>query len=80
MSQSVKATPGALTYVEWSFAKNLGLGQAKIDSGAGPVELTTENVAKAIESAEIEGEGHDLRVRLESIYGNEQPGVYYRSC
>ncbi|MER7015060.1 phosphate ABC transporter substrate-binding protein PstS [Saccharopolyspora sp. NPDC000359] len=76
VSQSVKATPGAITYVEWSFAKNLQLGQAKIDSGAGPVELTTENVGKAIDGAQIQGEGHDLRVDLESIYGNKQPGVY----
>ncbi|MCA1186459.1 MULTISPECIES: phosphate ABC transporter substrate-binding protein PstS [unclassified Saccharopolyspora] len=76
VAQSVKATPGAITYVEWSFPKNLGLGIAKIDGGAGPVDLTTENVGKAIDGAKVEGEGHDLRVDLDSIYGNKQPGVY----
>lgn len=76
VAQSVKGTPGGLTYVEWSFPKNLGLGIAKVDSGAGPVELNTANVGKAIEDAKIEGQGHDLRVDLDSIYGNKAPGVY----
>ncbi len=76
VAQSVKATEGSVTYVEWSFPKNLGLGIAKIDSGAGPVELTTANVGKAIEDAEIKGEGNDLRVNLDSIYGNKAAGVY----
>nr|WP_228046531.1 phosphate ABC transporter substrate-binding protein PstS [Saccharopolyspora sp. HNM0983] len=76
VAQSVQGTPGGFTYAEWSFPKNLGLGIAKVDSGSGPVELSTENVGKAIESAEIGGEGHDLRVDLDSIYGNDAPGVY----
>lgn len=76
VAQSVKNTPGGFTYAEWSFPKNLGLGIAKVDSGAGPVELNTETVGKAVESAEIGGEGHDLRVDLDSIYGNHAPGVY----
>ncbi|RRO13162.1 phosphate ABC transporter substrate-binding protein PstS [Saccharopolyspora rhizosphaerae] len=76
VAQSVKATEGAFTYVEWSFPKNLGLGVAKIDSGSGPVELSTANVGRGIEAAEIEGEGHDLKVDLKSIYGNKSPGVY----
>ncbi|MGP4016830.1 phosphate ABC transporter substrate-binding protein PstS [Saccharopolyspora sp. 5N708] len=76
VAQSVKATEGGFTYVEWSFAKNLGLGIAKIDSGAGPVELSTANIGKAIDGAQIEGQGNDLRVNLDSIYGNKAPGVY----
>ncbi|GAB2655712.1 phosphate ABC transporter substrate-binding protein PstS [Saccharopolyspora gloriosae] len=76
VSQAVQATPGGISYIEWSFPKNLGLGIAKIDSGAGPVELTTANVGKAINEAKIEGEGNDLRVDLDSIYGNKAPGVY----
>ncbi|CAM06258.1 phosphate ABC transporter substrate-binding protein (PhoT family) [Saccharopolyspora erythraea NRRL 2338] len=76
VAQSVKATPGGITYVEWSFPKNLGLGIAKIDSGAGPVELNTANVGKAIEGAKIEGQGNDLKVDLDSIYGNKAAGVY----
>jgi len=76
VAQAVKATPGGLSYIEWSFPKNLGLGIAKIDSGAGPVDLNTANVGKAIDGAKIEGKGNDLRVDLDSIYGNKQPGVY----
>lgn len=76
VAQSVEATPGGITYVEWSFPRNLGLGIAKLDSGSGPVELTPDTVGKAIEQAKITGQGHDLRVDLESIYGNKAPGVY----
>ncbi|GAA2336042.1 phosphate ABC transporter substrate-binding protein PstS [Saccharopolyspora halophila] len=76
VAQSVEATEGGITYVEWSFARNLGLGVAKLDSGSGPVELNTKTVGKAIDEAQISGEGHDLRVNLESIYGNQDAGVY----
>ncbi|MHA6806063.1 phosphate ABC transporter substrate-binding protein PstS [Salinifilum ghardaiensis] len=76
VTQAVKSTKGALTYSEWSYPKNLGLDIAKIDSGAGPVELTPETVGKAIDEAELEGQGKDLRVNLESLYGNSDPGVY----
>lgn len=76
VAQGVKGTEGGISYVEWSFPRNLGLGIAKIDSGAGPVELNTENVGKAIEEAKIKGEGNDLKVDLDSIYGNKAAGVY----
>ncbi|GAB3287931.1 phosphate ABC transporter substrate-binding protein PstS [Parasphingorhabdus pacifica] len=76
VAQSVQATEGGLTYAEWSFPKNLGLGIAKIDSGSGPVELNTDTVGKAIEGAKLEGEGNDMRVDLKSIYGNDSEGVY----
>ncbi|MBK0866108.1 MULTISPECIES: phosphate ABC transporter substrate-binding protein PstS [unclassified Saccharopolyspora] len=76
VAQSVQSTPGGISYIEWSFPKNLGLGIAKIDSGSGPVDLNTGTVGKAIEEAKIEGQGNDLRVDLESIYGNKDAGVY----
>ncbi len=76
VSQAVKATEGSITYAEWSYPKNLGLDIAKLDSGSGPVELNSETVGNAIEGAEIEGKGNDLRVNLDSVYGNKSPGVY----
>ncbi|WP_433870493.1 phosphate ABC transporter substrate-binding protein PstS [Saccharopolyspora sp. CA-218241] len=76
VAQSVQSTEGGITYAEWSFPKNLGLSIAKIDSGAGPVELNSQTVGAAIEGAEIQGQGNDLVVNLDSIYGNAAPGVY----
>ena len=42
---------------------------AKIDSGAGAVELTAETAGKAIDGAKFKGEGNDLILDLDSIYG-----------
>lgn len=76
VTQAVKQTPGGFAYAEWSNPKNAGLGIAKIDSGAGPVELNAQSVGKAIEEAKIKGQGNDLKVDLDSIYGNKSAGVY----
>lgn len=76
VAQAVETTEGALTYAEWSYPKNLGLDIAKIDSGSGPVELNSDTVGRAIDAAELEGEGRDLQVNLDSLYNNSEPGVY----
>ncbi|SFT61753.1 phosphate transport system substrate-binding protein [Actinopolyspora lacussalsi subsp. righensis] len=76
VTSSVEQTEGGITYAAWAFPKNAGLGIAAIDSGNGPVELTSRSAGKAIDGAEIAGTGHDLRLNLESIYGNDSPGVY----
>ena len=76
VAQSIKATPGSITYVEWSFPRNLGMSIAKIDSGAGPVELTPEAVGKAVNDAQMKGQGNDLQVNLDSIFGTKAPGAY----
>lgn len=76
VTSSVEQTQGGITYAAWAFPKNAGLGIAKIDSGNGPVPLNSTTVGKAIDGAEIKGQGNDLRLNLESIYGNESPGVY----
>ena len=61
-----KSTPGAITYVEQSFAENAGLNVAKIATGAGePVELTADNVAKAVAGAKVTGTGNDLTLALD---------------
>ena len=61
----VKGADGGIGYMEFSFAKNAGLKVAKIDNGGGAVELTTDNVSKAVEAAQIAGTGNDLALKLD---------------
>lgn len=74
VADGVKTTPGSITYVEWSYARDNGLGVAQIDNGAGPVELTGETVATAVASAKSVGEGNDLRLELD--YATKAEGAY----
>jgi phosphate transport system substrate-binding protein len=74
VADGVKQTPGSVTYVEWSYAKDNKLGVAKIDNGAGPVELTGQSAGEAVSVAKIVGEGNDLRLKLD--YATKTPGVY----
>lgn len=72
----VGATEGAITYVEAGFAKEAGLDVARIDFGAGPVELNTESVGKALDAVEFAGGSHDLVVDGEKLYAQREPGAY----
>ena len=74
VADAVKTTPDSLTYVEWSYARDNKLGVAKVDNGAGAVELTGESVGKAIASAKPAGTGNDLRLELD--YATKTPGAY----
>jgi phosphate transport system substrate-binding protein len=74
VADGVKTTPNSITYVEWSYAKDNNLGVAKVDNGAGPVELTGASVGKAIASAKSAGTGNDLRLELD--YATQTPGAY----
>jgi phosphate transport system substrate-binding protein len=74
VAQGIKSTVGGIGYVEWSNAKDSGLGVARIDNGAGPVELTAESAGKAVEAAQPAGQGNDLRLKLD--YATKTPGVY----
>jgi phosphate transport system substrate-binding protein len=74
VQEAVKAEEGSIGYMEWSFARDAQLGIAKIDSGSGPVELTGETAGKALEAAKNDGEGNDLRLKLD--YGTKEAGVY----
>ncbi|HEU5474133.1 MAG TPA: phosphate ABC transporter substrate-binding protein PstS [Actinophytocola sp.] len=75
---AVKSTKGAITYNEWSFAKQQQLQIAKIVNGGGgeAVELSTESAGKSIADAKIKGTGNDLVLDLDSIYGTAAPGAY----
>ncbi|MDT0213080.1 phosphate ABC transporter substrate-binding protein PstS [Rothia sp. ARF10] len=74
VAEGVKSTDGGITYVEWSYAKDNDLGVASIDNGAGPVELTSESVGKAIATAEQTGTGNDLALKLD--YATKEAGAY----
>jgi phosphate transport system substrate-binding protein len=74
--QAVQATPGSIGYVEKGFAEQAQLPFAQIDNGSGAVELTDESAKKAIDAAEFAGEGNDLALNLDSIYGTKEAGAY----
>lgn len=75
VSAAVAQAEGAITYVEWSYAKSRGLGVAKIDTGASePVALTAETAAKTVETAKSVGQGNDLELQID--YGTTEDGAY----
>ncbi|MGH3768778.1 MAG: phosphate ABC transporter substrate-binding protein PstS [Pseudonocardiaceae bacterium] len=76
VAQATNSTDGAITYVELSFAQDNKLSIAKIDTGSGPVELNGQSVGKAIDAAKIKGEGNNLVLDLNSIYGSTEAGAY----
>lgn len=75
---AVAATEGAITYVEASFADNAKLGKARIDSGAGAVELTNESAGKAIAGAKLKTteSPNDMVIDLDALYSSKTPGAY----
>jgi phosphate transport system substrate-binding protein len=74
IAQGIGQTKNSISYVEWSYAKNSKLDMARIDNGNGPVELTAENVAKAVSGAKVVGEGNDLQLKLK--YSDTDAGAY----
>jgi phosphate transport system substrate-binding protein len=74
VAEAVKATAGSIGYMEWSYATDNKLGIAQIDTGAGPVELTSANVGKAVEAATVTGTGNDLSLKLD--YATKVAGAY----
>ena len=75
VTQAVKSTEGAVTYIEQSYAENAGLGIAKLSTGAAtPVALTEGSAAKAVEAATIAGTGNDLKLKLD--YATKAEGAY----
>ncbi len=74
--QAVQATPGSIGYVEKGFADQAGLPAAVIDNGSGPVELSNESAGVAIDAATFAGEGNNLILDLEALYGTSEPGAY----
>ena len=74
VAEGVKTTPGGISYVEWSYAKDNKLSIAQIDNGSGAVELNADSVGKAVAGATRDGQGNDLRLKLD--YATKQAGAY----
>jgi phosphate transport system substrate-binding protein len=75
VSQAVKTTEGAISYVELSYAENSSLQKAKVANGSGEyVELTPESAGKTVEAAEITGTGNDLTLSID--YATSAAGAY----
>ncbi|HKS46256.1 MAG TPA: phosphate ABC transporter substrate-binding protein PstS [Amycolatopsis sp.] len=76
VASAVRAADGAIGYMESSYVTN-GLTAAKLDSGSGAVELTPQNVAKALDAASFKAPGtNDLAMDLDKIYASNTPGAY----
>jgi phosphate ABC transporter phosphate-binding protein len=74
--QAVRATPGAIGYVEKGFADQAALSYALIDTGNGVVPLTDDTANKAIQAAGFVADGNDLVLDLNPMYAAQQPGTY----
>ena len=74
VAEAVKATSGSLGYMEWSYATDNKLGIAQIDTGSGPVQLTSASVGKALEASSVTGTGNDLSLKLD--YATKAAGAY----
>ncbi|MEO9327913.1 phosphate ABC transporter substrate-binding protein PstS [Gordonia aurantiaca] len=77
VGDTVKKTPGSITYVEWGFATENGLGVADIDFGAGPVALDAASAGKALDALEFENpDSKDLVVDTDALFASKTPGAY----
>lgn len=74
VAAAVKQTDGGISYAEWSAAKDNKLGIAKVDNGAGPVELTGDTAGKAVAAAKPAGKGNNLKLDLD--YATKTKGAY----
>ncbi len=74
VSSAVASIDDSITYTEWSYVTQNKLQMARIDSGAGPVQLTGETAGKAVAAAKQAGTGNDLALKLN--YASKDPGVY----
>jgi phosphate transport system substrate-binding protein len=73
---AVRATRGAIGYVEKGFADQAALPYAQLDTGNGAVALTTETASNAINTATFVAGGNDLVLNLNSMYSTPQRGAY----
>jgi phosphate transport system substrate-binding protein len=74
--QAVRATPGAIGYVEKGIADQAGVPYAEIDTGHGVVPLNNDTAGSVIQTAGFLAEGNDLVLDLNSMYTSQQPGNY----
>ncbi len=74
VTATVKSTPGAIGYVELSYAENAGLSTAKIKNGAGEyVAASTDGASKGLSAAKV-ADGSDLKLTFD--YTATTAGAY----
>jgi phosphate transport system substrate-binding protein len=76
VADAIGAADGTIGYIEWSFAQDKKLSMAKLDSGAGAVELSAASTSAAIKEAKIKGSGNDLVLDLKALYASKAAGTY----
>jgi phosphate transport system substrate-binding protein len=74
VQQGVKSVDGGVGYMEWSYVVSGGLQSAKIDNGAGAVEMNADTAGKAISSAQVSGTGDDLALKID--FATKVQGAY----
>ncbi|MBO0839494.1 MAG: phosphate ABC transporter substrate-binding protein PstS [Sciscionella sp.] len=78
VADALSTAEGSIGYIEWSYAQSKKLSVAKIDSGAGPVALSTDSVSKAIDSVQVKAGSapNDLVLDTKALYASKAAGVY----
>jgi phosphate transport system substrate-binding protein len=75
VQQAIGSTEGGIGYVEWSFAVSGDLDTAKVDNGAGAVELSADSAGAAVAAAKVASNGgKDLTLKLD--YATKTSGTY----
>jgi phosphate transport system substrate-binding protein len=74
--QAVHTVRGAIGYVEKGFADQAGMPYAQIDTGSGPVPLTNDTAANAVNAIAFVASGNDLVLDLNPMYATHQSGTY----
>jgi len=74
VATATKGQDGGITYVELSYAQQNQLPMAQIDTGNGPVELTSESAGKTVATAQQTGAGNNLSLKLD--YATKEAGAY----
>ena len=72
--RGVQNANGGITYVDWSYARAAQLRVARIDNGAGPVELTSASVSTAVNAAARTRTSADLALTVDAA--TREPDAY----
>ncbi len=77
VGDTVKKTPGSITYVEWGYAEQNKLSLAEVDFGSGATKLTSETAGKALENVTFKTPGSkDLQVDTDKLFATNTAGAY----
>lgn len=76
VQQATLQQANSITYVEWSYARDGGLGVAEIDNGSGAVTLDATTAGKALEAAKTVGSGNNIELDLSTAYTTKANDVY----